>query len=144
MASRGLSPLSLVVAMFLFLARSPSWAADAKSFMVSALLKRDGSDAIVKLVHSRVTTAQARRAVALFVDRLQVDYPGYIVLDTLATELDESRTQCSGRDGLWADAWTPAVAKEDQDALGSELLAAPGGPATHGRPGTAALGGAAT
>lgn len=79
--------------------------------MVSALLMRKDHNNTIKLVHSQVVARDTREAISSVVDRLQVEYAGYTVLDTLATQLDESRNECPGQVGLWADASTAASRK---------------------------------
>lgn len=73
----------------------------SKTFMVSALLRRQDSDAVVKLVHSRVAAHDAAEARDAVLREVNATYIGYVVIDTLTSELDEKPVPCTGRPQLW-------------------------------------------
>ena len=76
-------------------------------FVVSAVLRLEGAGVVIKLVHSRVVASSAQEATALLVRSAARDYPGYSVLSTLATELDEKPAACMQRRQLDAMAAAP-------------------------------------
>lgn len=103
LASRSLATLALVIlATTLALTPKPSNAGPTKSkaFMVSALLKRKGSDTVVKLVHSRVVAIDAAEARRVVLRHVESQYTGYAVIDTLTSNLGEAPA-CTSRPQLW-------------------------------------------
>lgn len=72
--------------------------------MVSVLLKREGSDPVVKLVHSRVVAGNATEARGAVLREVKSRYAGYAVIDTLTSDLAEKPASCTGRLQLWTKA----------------------------------------
>ncbi|MDM0029137.1 hypothetical protein [Variovorax saccharolyticus] len=81
-------------------------------FMVSAVLKRDGSDTVIKLIHSTVAADSKSQAIAHVLETVKVQHRGYTVLDTLVSEIEATAGRCQGNAALWAEANSaPAVRK---------------------------------
>jgi hypothetical protein len=87
---------AIVLTTTLFAAHSISQATEstAKFFMVSAVLKRNGSDSVIKLIHSYTRAKNNRDAETLLRSRVKDEFRGYAVLDVLATELDSDDSTC--------------------------------------------------
>ena len=66
-------------------------------FVVSAVLKRVGPGVIIKLVQSQVVARNADEALGLTLRSVKAEYPGYTVLDTLASEIAMQGTPCVNR-----------------------------------------------
>lgn len=63
------------------------------AFMVSALLQLPGKDTVVKLVHALQQAPDAESATTSVLEQVRKEYPGYIVVNTLATKVG-SETPC--------------------------------------------------
>lgn len=58
---------------------------DAADFFVSGVLRRNGEDITIKLVHSVEKARSAEAAVDAFMAKVGNEYPGYAILDTLVS-----------------------------------------------------------
>ncbi|SEB26314.1 hypothetical protein [Variovorax sp. YR216] len=102
MAMRGLSSVAVAIALTFTPNLASADQAQSKTFMVSALLKRRDADSIVKLVHSRVFASDAAEARRLVLREVKARYAGYVVIDTLTSDLHEKAAPCRDRLQLWA------------------------------------------
>jgi len=54
-------------------------------FIVSGVLRQDGTTDVIKPIHSIVTAADSKGAVTAFTDTARRDYPRYTLIATLAS-----------------------------------------------------------
>lgn len=60
-------------------------ASNTQEFFVSGVLRRNGEDITIKLVHAVEQAATKTEALDAFVAKVQAEYPDYAVLDTLVS-----------------------------------------------------------
>lgn len=65
-------------------------------FLVSAVLRKGTQDYTILLVHGRQPAISKDEAVGLFVRQTTEQYPGYSVMDTIASEFDLTQPSCHG------------------------------------------------
>jgi len=63
-------------------------------FVVSAVLRRDGQSDVIKLVQSVERAESADAAVGAITRKALAQYPGYSVLSTLVSPLEEKPASC--------------------------------------------------
>ncbi|MDM0036843.1 hypothetical protein QTI33_32235 [Variovorax sp. J22P271] len=72
----------------------------AQQFMVSVVLQREDSRATIKLVHAQVAAHEKKEAMSRTLRQVKAQYPGYAVLDVIATALQVRPEACAARPGL--------------------------------------------
>lgn len=70
-------------------------AARLKQYLVSAMLRKGTQDYAIMLTHGRQLGVSKDEAVGLFVRLAIAQYPGYSVMDTIASEFDLALPSCS-------------------------------------------------
>lgn len=58
---------------------------EAQEFFVSGVLRKNGEDVTIKLLHAVERAASTNEALGAFVAKAQAEYPNYAVLDTLVS-----------------------------------------------------------
>ena len=59
---------------------------DTADYFVSGVLRRNGDDITIKLVHSVESARSADGAIDAFVSKVGDEYPEYLILDTLVSK----------------------------------------------------------
>lgn len=59
-------------------------------FMVSVLLQKPGADVTIKLAHALETAATPESATARVLRQVEKTFPGYLVVNTLATRVEDA------------------------------------------------------
>ena len=78
-------------------------AAPLKQYLVSAMLRKGTQDFAIMLAHGRQPAVSKDEAVGLFVRVAIAQYPGYSVMDTIASEFDLALPSCT-KSGTFAAA----------------------------------------
>jgi hypothetical protein len=66
-----------------------------KISIVSAILRKSTQDYAIMLTHGRQPAVSKDEAVGLFVRLAIAQYPGYSVMDTIASEYDLTQPSCT-------------------------------------------------
>ncbi len=64
------------------------------SYMVSILLKKNGEDGVVKLVHAMQEAFSEEEAVGKVVSKVLDNYPGYTIASKLSTKVKTTNPTC--------------------------------------------------
>ena len=64
-------------------------------YLVSAILRKGTQDYTIMLTHGRQPAVSKDEAIGLFVRLATVQFPGYSVMETLASEFDVALPSCS-------------------------------------------------
>lgn len=84
---------ALVVA--LLLQASAAQAAASEDFMVSGVLRKGTDGVVIKLVHGVESAMSANEAVGTFTRKALGQYPGYSLVDAIASPLKKTAQPCT-------------------------------------------------
>ena len=70
-------------------------AAPITQYLVSAILRKGTQDYTIMLIHGRQPAVSKDEAIGLFVRLAIAQYPGYSVMNTIASEFDLALPSCS-------------------------------------------------
>ncbi|SCK09185.1 hypothetical protein VAR608DRAFT_0318 [Variovorax sp. HW608] len=76
--------------------------------MVSAVLKRQNADSVIKLIHAYTLAKDEDDATAILRTRVKSEFAGYVVVDVLASEIEAGGSMCRSGTHWATNTWSSA------------------------------------